>query len=148
MSNIIDKLNTIVKPVSTINFNALNHLAVANMGLGTAITSYNPNYITQIINNNKINNNNYNELNLLDFARLYKIGQIPIIDFVIVYIILYVFNKLYSCFDYKFIFVATIPITVIFNLIVNKRIKLSNMMIFILLLSIIYLWYSIKYNKD
>lgn len=78
---------------------------------------------------------------LLDFIRLYKIGGIPIIDFFIVYIILYMINKIHFNYDFKLVLVATIPVTIVFNLVINKKIKITLIIIIILLLSMLYLIY-------
>ncbi len=48
-------------------------------------------------------------------------------------------NKIYFHFDYKIILIATIPITIIFNIVTNKHFVLSNLMIIILFFSFYYL---------
>lgn len=80
------------------------------------------------------------EISLLDFSRLYKIGKIPVIDFIIIYILLYSINSIYFKYDYKIILIVTIPITIIFNLFTNPQLKLSTIMLIILILSIFYLF--------
>jgi len=80
------------------------------------------------------------EISLLDFSRLYKIGKIPVIDFIIVYILLYSINSIYFRYDYKIVLIITIPITIIFNLFTNPQLKLSTIMLIILILSIFYLF--------
>lgn len=76
-------------------------------------------------------------INLLEFSRMYEICEIPIINFVIVYIILYFLNCLYFDYDFKIILIATIPITLIFSIVSSPKLKLSLSMIIISVISII-----------
>lgn len=74
-------------------------------------------------------------MNIINFSRLYKIGQIPVFDFIIIYVLLYIINRVYFHWDCKIILVVTIPITIVFNLLTNERIRLTNSMMILLLLS-------------
>jgi hypothetical protein len=127
----------IIKPVSGLNFKALNSSALA-LGLGTVIDNQKDNFIKKDLKNQE---NEDKEISLLDFSRMYRIGQIPVMDFVIVYIILYCLNYVSSVYNYnyKFILIATIPITLVFNLLTNKDLKVSWTIIIILILSSYYL---------
>lgn len=80
-----------------------------------------------------------NRLSLLNFSRLYKIGQIPIMDFIIIYIILCILNAIYFNYDYKFMLILTIPLTILSDIIFIKNIKTTKLLLIIFLVSIIYL---------
>lgn len=80
------------------------------------------------------------DLKLWKFTRLYKIGKIPIVDFIFVYIGLYIINSLWFHVDHYLTLILTIPITLLLNIIFNKTIKIT-MTIFIII--IIFLVYAI-----
>ena len=79
--------------------------------------------------------------NLIDCVRLQRIGAVSLIDFVLIYILLYIVNAWYLQYDYKIIFVLAITLTIFINAIFNKQFKLSGLIMIIFLLSIIYLIY-------
>lgn len=87
------------------------------------------------------------KINLLDFIRSYKIGKIPIIDFLIIYVLLYIFNKMYYHFNAKTIIIATIPITIIINIVLYHNTKFGNGIIIIMIVSIFYLAYLYYHNN-
>jgi hypothetical protein len=97
--------------------------------------------ISQIKNNHdgrKINEGKSN-LNFWQVARLYTIGRIPIIDFIIVYIILYIINSIKLHYNYKFILIAVIPIVILINIFINKNLKPSFILILIVAISLYFL---------
>ncbi len=84
-------------------------------------------------------------LNLWQFCQLYKIGGIPVIQFIVLYFLLYIFNAIYGHYNYKLILIITVPIVIIFNLITNPNVKLSIInasIIFIALILIINMKYD------
>lgn len=76
------------------------------------------------------------DLNLWKFSRLYTVGQIPIIDFIFVYIILYLVNYVFLGYNYKYILIGTIPLVILFNLITNPKMKISWFIVIIFIASI------------
>ena len=80
------------------------------------------------------------KLNLWEFSRMYKVYNIPITDFIIVYIVLYFLSRLYSWGDPKMIFLLTIPITLIFNMIINPKLTVGiyNVLFIIVIIFVIY----------
>lgn len=87
-------------------------------------------------------------MNLLEFSRLYKICEIPIINFVMVYISLYCLNCLYFDCNFKNVLLLTIPITLIFSIISNPKLKMSSTMLIILIISIVMVISSFSNNND
>uniref|UniRef100_A0A6C0LU18 Uncharacterized protein n=1 Tax=viral metagenome TaxID=1070528 RepID=A0A6C0LU18_9ZZZZ len=114
---ISNKINMMTKPTSNIR--------VSDLNLG--IEKYEK-------------NGNDNEINLLTFSRLYKIGGIPIFDLILIFFILYIINNYAQCSDSNFILIATIPTTIIIDLIICRNLKISPIMILIMLLCIFYLY--------
>lgn len=94
---------------------------------------------------NAINENNveYENIDLVSFSRLYKIGSIPIFDFVVFYIVFYAINALYLDFSYKIVLFGAIICTVLFNLITNNECHMSYLILFILAISTYYLILSV-----
>lgn len=100
------------------------------------------------VNNKQINKYNIKDkINIFDFVRSYKIGKIPIIDFLITYILLYMLNKMYYHFNAKTIIVSTLVITIIINILLYNNIKFNSGIILIMLISIFYLIY-LYYNNN
>lgn len=77
--------------------------------------------------------------NLIQFCRMFCIKEIPIVDFFVVYGILYFSNQYYLNVDYKCILIGTIPATLILNLLLNKNSKPTLLIMSIILISIVYL---------
>lgn len=123
-------VNKLTKPTSNLNFDQINSHIKNNLvsDLENHSESIEPTEMETTEN-----------ISLVDFSRMYKIGGIPIIDFVVVYIFLYVLNHFYFKFDFKTVLVGTIPITIILEFISNPKVKLSTTMLTILVLSIGYL---------
>lgn len=88
----------------------------------------------------KRNNTPEKYISFWDYCRFYRIGQIPILDFVVGYIFLYCLNSVCPHFDYKFILIATIPMVITINIMINKKIKITVSQIVIIAMSIFYLW--------
>lgn len=140
-NNIINKLS---KPVSTSKMNSITNAALLSTAAGAVVLSDldNNTYVKE--ENNNTNNNEKkddieSEINLWEFSRLYTIADIPIIDFIIIYIIIYLLNKICMNLNYKFILVLAIPITIIFELFTNKNTNVSNILLIIFVISIILL---------
>lgn len=88
----------------------------------------------------------FDQKSLLQLARMYKIGGISIVDFIFVYIILYILNSFWLNLNYKFILLVTIPITIVFDLLVNDDFSLGLATSAVLIVSIVYLFLMDKYN--
>mgnify|MGYP001266214016 CR=1 FL=1 len=95
----------------------------------------------------KTSNEDEPELTLWQFCRLYRIGKIPIMDFIVVYIILYALNCIFFHFDYKLILISTVPITLILEILTNQQLKVSAILIIILLVSVYYLL-ALKHGQN
>lgn len=125
-----------INTIKSSNFMSTQMTAAENTGTNTTINK----------KDNKNGNNHLsdtkNELNLLNFSRLYKIGQIPIMDFIIMYIILCIFNAICFNYDYKIMLVATIPLTILIDIIFVKNIKITKLLLIIFFVSISYLIYA------
>ena len=138
------QINHFVKNVNVNNANLqnlLNSATVSTVGMGS-ILSRSPVINTDIGSSLNLNPNptpNPNQINLVEFTRLYKIGPIPVIDFIIIYICFYLLNSIYFDLDYKIILIATIPLTILFNLITNANCKVTNLILLILIVSTYYL---------
>ena len=122
--------NKIYKPVNNINKTALENTLLAS-GLVIAEEFNEP-----------VPRDSFmypDTMNLLEFSRMYKLGQIPIIDFIIGYIFLYIINSIWTKYDYKLILIITVPLVIIFNLLLNPDVKLSIGLGIILVVSIYFL---------
>lgn len=150
-SNTSDTIAKINKPVSNINLEYLTNLMSGDEN--NENNDNNNNNKKDISNKHKKKeisdstkeiSESDKEISLLEFSRLYKIGQIPIMDFIAIYIILYLFNSICLHYNYKLILVSTIPITILFDILTNNNLKISGIMIFVLIISILYLIISVK----
>jgi hypothetical protein len=139
-NNVVSK---ITKPTA-ISLAALTALVATETGAGV-VTFDNK---TDINQNNKpyhyISQETQNvpdkaTMNLFQFSRLYTIGKIPIIDFIIIYIFMYLLNSICGMYNYKLILVAAVPITIIINIITNKNVKINAVLLIILIISMYYL---------
>lgn len=84
------------------------------------------------------------KMSFMEFIKLYKIGKIPIIYFLVFYIVLYLINDIlnhygYKHYSYKMVLVATIPVTLIFSILTIKEVKITAIMGAILLLCVLYM---------
>lgn len=123
------------KPTSKTNLTPITNLMLVGAGIGAGtviLDESDKNYTQSIISKSNEISNHKSQVNLIEFSRLYTIGQIPIIDFIVIYILLYIVNHIYLKFDYKYILIATIPIVICFNLITNKNLKISWGMLVVL----------------
>lgn len=84
------------------------------------------------------------DLKLWKFIRLYKIGNIPIVDFIFVYIGLYIINSLWFHADHYLTLILTIPITLLLNIIFNKKIKITITIFFIIIIFLVYAIFIIE----
>lgn len=78
------------------------------------------------------------KINLIDFMRLYKVGSIPIIDFIFVYFILYATNRIFMLTDHRIIIILTIPITLLIDLMSNPEVRLNGLIAILFALSLCY----------
>jgi hypothetical protein len=79
---------------------------------------------------------NAQTINGFQYCRLYTVAGIPIIDFIITYIILYVVNSLWFRLHQGTVLVAAIPLTIILNLLINPKIQFNNFLMILMLISI------------
>jgi len=82
-------------------------------------------------------------INVLDLISRYQIGNIPIIYFVLIYIILIILNRLYNFTDTTIILVSTIPISIMLAVLFNN-VKITPLVFSILAITIIFLIYLIR----
>jgi len=133
------KITSMLKPTSEINFSSVNKLNKIltdpnKLEPGRASNLREPFYSLDI-----------KQLNLLEFCRMYKLICIPVIDFIFIYILLYVINYFYLDYDMDMILIATIPITLLFEIIICKNLKISIYTVAIIMVSIFYLVYTYKF---
>ena len=115
--SIIDKIN---KP--TLKMASLSKIAIPALVAGSIISAEEDSplyYMKEDKNVMQIDTNK--EINLWEFSRLYKIGQVPILDIILIYIILYLFNSLFLDYNFKFVLILVIPVTILFNVLTNKE---------------------------
>lgn len=125
----------LLKPTNRINFNLIDK---TDIGFDPKLLGFNdgPVHPQQRIYFKR--NPKYKpEINLFDFSRLYTIGHIPVIDFVIVYIILYCLNCLCLDFDFKVVLIGAIPLTILINLLSNDKVNISVGLLTVLFVTII-----------
>lgn len=109
------------------------------IGVGAALSN-NQTYYKQT-NDYHSSDNKYNcenKMNLYQFSRLFKIGGVPFMDFVTVYILLYISNNMYFNICNEKILVSTIPATVLFNYFIHNKPK--NYLLVTSIICIIYLF--------
>jgi hypothetical protein len=91
-----------------------------------------PEEVTPQIENENMNTKNYQnfhpaihekkkDMSLWDYSRCYQIGGISIIDFIVVYLILYFINISYLHLHFGFILALTFPITIIYHMIATHK---------------------------
>lgn len=78
------------------------------------------------------------EMSLLEFIKMYKVGEIPIFHFIIFYILFYIINCIFLNYDFKIVLISAIPATLLYELAVNPQRKLTLVMLIILALTIYY----------
>ena len=131
-------IDNAIKPTS--RFASLGNFAIPAVTAGTVISDENNAVQYNGDNNNTKYSNQKKEINLWEFSRLYKIGQIPILDIIIVYVIIYLFNSLFLNYNYKFVLLMIIPVTIFFNILTNEEFKISFFIILIFVISLYYLF--------
>jgi hypothetical protein len=140
-SNNNSLVNKIIKPTSNVNLIPLTSIALAGAGTEVITNENNDGSIAHTVTIPK----NQEKLNLWQFLHLYTIGGIPIIDFFIFYVILYIVNALYLHCDYKLILLLTVPIAIVYNILTNKNLKIS---LFIVLASLISIYFLLTMNFE
>ncbi|CAH6420468.1 Hypothetical protein MVR_LOCUS138 [uncultured virus] len=79
-------------------------------------------------------------ISLWDFLHLYTIGGMPIVDFLIVYVVLYVGNRFVLHYNQKIIIIATIALVILFNLVTSK-VELSWLLAIVLVVcAVLLVW--------
>jgi hypothetical protein len=131
-------VNKISKPISNTNLTPVTSAILA--GAGANVILENEKYRTHHPHNIIMITENQKTINLWEFIRLYTIGNIPIIDFLIIYIAIYLINSLYLNYDKKIVLISTIPITILYNIITNKNMKVTTFLVLVLIISIYYLF--------
>jgi hypothetical protein len=124
-------VNKITKPVSDINFNKVHQYLEKTFSEHPPYRPYGDSYNTPY--------NAPHKINLFQFLRMYKIGGIPIIDFVSIYVLLYIINKVYINANYKIVFLASIAITIFVDAVMITGIYTSKLMLLIFVLSVFYI---------
>lgn len=139
--SVSQKINTMTKPSSKLKF--INIAPIISSGLSEATETR-----KSFIRNNSDNIKRKKDMSMIEFIRLYKIGNVPIMDFFFTYIILYVANKLYTNIDNKYIIIGTVPITLLIDIILDDKITPSVLITIIFILSIFYLAFNIDIKKN
>lgn len=148
-----DTTNGIIRKLSNQTNTAAALTTIATLGAGTSLllsddkNDTHQNAQTSSDDQNKTHRDtqissiseNDKEINLWQYCRFFTIMNIPVIDFIAVYILLYIINTLCPRYNYKLILVATIPITILLNIIINKKVKITGILLVILLISMYYL---------
>ena len=76
------------------------------------------------------------EMSFMQFLRSYRIGQIPIMDLIIIYIIIYISNALYFKCSYQMPLLISIIITIALAMLFDKNFKLSIIILIILAIAV------------
>ncbi len=141
-------ITKLIKPSSGANVAALTTLGMLGAGAAIAMDDDDKNKIMEesVSDQADINTKTVEkEMSLWDYCKSYQIKNIPIIDFLIAYIFLYLLSKTWLHYDFKCVLVATLPLVLIFNLLENPKVKMSDGIFIILILSVTYLIYC--HNK-
>jgi len=134
-------ISRITKPTSNVNLIPLTSIALA--GAGAEVIMNDDNNAHK--NTKVIFNQGQETISLWQFIRMYTIAGIPIIDFIIFYVIIYIINAIYLHYDYKLVLIITVPITILFNILTNKKLKISW---FIVVAMVISIYYLVKIKLD
>lgn len=86
------------------------------------------------------------KLSLLQYLRLYTIFTLPVFDFLIFYVIMYIINCVYLKFNTIFVILSSIILTIMFNTVFNSQFKMSPIVFVVLSLCLYYLL-SIKFTQ-
>lgn len=79
---------------------------------------------------------NSQTINGFQYCRLYTVAGIPIIDFIVAYILLYVANSLWFRLHQGTVLVAAIPLTIVFNLLTNSKVQMSSFLLILIIISL------------
>ncbi|XWV25218.1 putative ORFan [Tupanvirus deep ocean] len=136
--NTYELTSKIIKPTSNIKLAPLTSAALAGAGANVIIDDDKYNLLqknpqaTTVSENEQI-------INLWQFIRLYTVATIPIVDFIIVYTVIYTINSLYLHYNHKFVLISTVPFTILVSILMNKNMKISSFIIIVMIISIYYL---------
>jgi len=139
---VIDKIS---KPI--LKLESFGKIAFPAIAAGSFVSVDDDNTVHYMKENSSIASNSGKKISLWEFSRLYKIGQVPILDIILIYIIIYLFNSLFLHYNYKFVLLMIIPTTIIFEIITNKEFKVSLIVVIIFAISVYYL-FSHTYGDD
>lgn len=128
-------VNKMLKPTSNAKLIPLTTIALA--GAGAEIINEDNN---DQINYKMMIPKNMETINAWQFLKLYTVSGIPIVDFFFIYVILYVINSIYLHYNYKLVLLLTIPITIIYNIITNKKLEISVFMVVSIIVSAYFLF--------
>ena len=138
-ASIISKITTPTNPPKLNNIPKIASLFSAPILASAAVNTMSDNNDLYFETNENIVVESDKELNFWQFLRLYKIAQIPIMDLIIIYVLIYCVNSIYLNYNYKWVLLMTIPITVLFNILTNKEFKLSAIIMAMLIITLYYL---------
>ena len=124
------KKTSLYKPTSNINLKRLAGAAIASTGAALIVDDDDSDTPA------KIYTESLPTINLWQFIKMYTIFHIPIVDFIITFIIIYCINALCFKYNIRYMLVAAIPITIILNLFINKKVTFSWTICILLVFSI------------
>ena len=135
-------LNKITNPTSTLKTNNIAKMAgifsIPAIASASVDDIDNDNSLDYKENIDDVPESN-GEINLWQFLRMYRIAEIPIMDWFIIYIFIFCLNSLYLHYDYKWVLLISIPMTILFNVLANKKFQVSGIIIIILVITTYYL---------
>ncbi|XWV26477.1 putative orfan [Tupanvirus soda lake] len=137
-SNTYDLTSKIIKPTSNINIKPLTSVALASAGANVIMNDETYNFLQKNPETTSVSDNEQ-ILNLWQFIRLYTVATIPIVDFIIVYTVVYILNALYLHYNHKFVLISTVPFTILISILTNKNMKITSFIIIVMIISIYYL---------
>lgn len=134
--------NKIKQPTSKLNLNSVTPVILGITGASLIIDENSKKNQATLKSTTDFSEDTNDELNLWQFSRLYEFQNIPIVDFFLMYIVLYSINAVYFNYNYKFILISTIPLTIVINIIINPSIKLTNLLMAVIVASLGYLVFA------
>ena len=142
--SVAQKINNMTKPTSKLRFANIAPVVAPIIASGLSESTQTRKKFISTDNNKEP----VKSKSLLEFIRMYKIGNVPIMDFIIVYILLYVGNKLHFNLENQYIILSTVPITLLIDLLLDDEITPSVIMYGIIILTVFYLFFNIDIKKN
>lgn len=128
----------LTKPTTNANIATAKNIAIAGIGTGIILDDE--------ISDRKANNldtetlfTSHPSMSLWNYIRLYTICSIPVADFLVVYLILYIINRLIFNYDYRYAIVLTAPLVIFINMVTNTEFEMSIFALVLIAASLIYL---------